>query len=122
MRAAKIAIAVLFLLATAILANSYYIKCVTINLTERINAVDIDNMESAKEEFESIYNKFKKAERYISLTVSHDDLTNIEEGFADIMGAFEAGAKTSIVMIKSRLTDALEHLGRLSGINLDSII
>jgi hypothetical protein len=121
-KTAKIAIAVLLLLATAILANSYYIKYITSDLTKRINAVDIENTETAKKEFEGIYNKFKKAERYISLTVSHDDLTNIEEGFADIMGAFEAGAKNSIIMIKSRLTDALEHLGRLSGINLDSII
>ena len=122
MKTTKIAIAVLIILAAAVLANSLYIKHITTELTKMINAVDTEDMEKTKREFADIYDKFKKAEKYISITVSHDDLTNIEEGFADIMGAIEAGAHTSIIMIKSRLSDALEHLGRLSGINLDSII
>lgn len=122
MKTTKIAIAVLIILAAAVLANSLYIKHITTELAKMIDSVDTEDMEKTKREFADIYDKFKKAEKYISITVSHDDLTNIEEGFADIMGAIEAGAHTSIIMIKSRLSDALEHLGRLSGINLDSII
>ena len=54
--------------------------------------------------------------------MSHDDLTNIEEAFAEIIGAARAGNEIGLITLKSRLRDSLEHLGRLSSINLDSIL
>lgn len=122
MKAFKIATAVLVLLIVAILLNSIFIGRISEDLAERIKALDLENMEIAAREAEEIYSDFKRAEKYISITVSHDDLTNIEESFSDIMGAFDANMKSDIIIIKSRLSDALSHLGRLSGINLDSII
>lgn len=69
----------------------------------------------------SLYENFQADERYISLTVNHDDLTNIEEAFAEMIGAAKAKDAEQFTITKSRLEDALAHLGRLSGINPDSI-
>ena len=122
MKATKIAVLVFVLLFGAILSNSVMISRVTHKLAEKVDRVNSENTENAAEEYERISEQFKKAERYISLTVSHDDLTNIEESFAEIIGAAKAGNKIGLVTLKSRLIDSLEHLGRLSSINLDSIL
>lgn len=122
MKAFKIATAVLVILIAAVILNSIFIGRITNDLAKRIDTLDVEEIEIASKEIEEIYGDFKRAEKYISITVSHDDLTNIEESFSDIIGALNAGRKSDVIIIKSRLFDALGHLGRLSGINLDSII
>ena len=122
MKPAKIAILVLILLFSAVFANSIYISTVTERLAEKVKDVEIDDLDYAMEKFEILREEFKKAEKYISITVSHDDLTNIEEGFADIIGAARSGMRANVITIKSRLEDSLKHLGRLSSLNLESII
>lgn len=121
MKAVNIAITVFLALTVAVTANSLYIGKLTKDFSEELRAVDIEGDDLA-EKFEAISKRFRKAEKFISITVSHDDLTNIEEGFADIIGAAKSGITADVERIKSRLVDSLEHLGRLSAINLDSII
>ena len=71
---------------------------------------------------ERLYDDFKKKESFISLPVSHDDLTNIESAFSELIGYLSAGEFGSAVATKNRLLDSLEHLRRLSDINLEAII
>ncbi len=121
MKTFKVAIIVLIVLLVLIVINSIYIKRLTDEIAKRVEAVDISS-ENAEENFKEICAYFKKSERFISITVSHDDLTNIEEAFSDIIGAAMADSEIDMTITKSRLTDALRHLGQLSSINLDSII
>lgn len=87
------------------------------------NAVsEIDNAEDKLSAAKEAYERFKSRETYISLTVNHDDLTSIEECFAEMIGYLEVGDNDGAHVTKSRLISSLEHLGRLSAINLDSII
>ena len=122
MKPAKIAIVFLIFLAAVIIANSLYISNVSEALAKKVDLIDTKDTEQCAIEYKKLFSEFRKAEKFISITVSHDDLTNIEESFADIIGAAEAGMEGNVIMIKSRLKDSLEHLGRLSGINLESII
>ena len=122
MKANKFAVTVLIILALLIFANSLYIERTTENFINDVELVDISSPESAKEKFEKLFASFKKAERVISITVGHDDLTHIEENFADIIGAARADDKDGLITTKSRLIDSLGHLRRLSGVSLDSII
>ncbi len=115
MKSIKTTSVFLFLLICSILANSFYIIKITNELSSELELAD-------NEEYREIAEKFQKHERYISLTVSHDDLTNIEEAFAELIGAANANDEARIITVKSRLKDSLSHLGRLSGINLDSIL
>jgi len=122
MRAVKISSAVLILLLAAVILNSVYISKITENFADKIQDTNTEDLKVAAENLKGVREEFKKAEKFISITVSHDDLTNIEEGFADIIGAAEAGMRVDVITIKSRLEDALRHLGRLSSINFDSVI
>ena len=122
MRAVKISSAVLILLLAAVILNSVYISKITENFADKIQDTNTEDLKVAAERLKGVREEFKKAEKFISITVSHDDLTNIEEGFADIIGAAEAGMRVDVITIKSRLEDALRHLGRLSSINFDSVI
>ena len=73
-------------------------------------------------EYEALYQSFMRKQKFISLTVSHDDLTEIENDLAEILGAISADDKESLIIAKSRLIMTLTHLRRLSGVNLDSIL
>ena len=106
----------------SVILNSLYISKTTEKFADRIKETDTEDLTAAAEILKDTHRDFKKAEKFISITVSHDDLTNIEEGFADIIGAAEAGMTVDVITIKSRLEDALRHLGRLSSINFDSVI
>ena len=115
------AYSILIILILVIVTNSIFIGKVTKDLAKEVDAVKTDDMTSATEEYEKILSSFRKAEKLISLTVSHDDLTNREESFSEIIGAAKAKDEASLIREKSRLRDALMHLGRLSQISLESI-
>ena len=122
MNATKFAYITLVLLLSTVLVNSFFIHRTTKIFADSAKSISTDNCEDAGNEFTELFERFRKAQKFINLTVSHDDLTNIEESFAEIIGAAEANDLEGIITAKSRLVDSLEHLGRLSGINLDSIL
>ena len=122
MKAFKLSIIILILLTVSVYANSLYIGHTTKSIAKMVESINTDDAEIAVQDFQTIFDEFRKAEKYISITVSHDDLTNIEESFSEIIGAANAGNLVGVKTVKSRLKDALLHLGRLSGINIDSIL
>ena len=76
----------------------------------------------AGEAYREIFDDYMKRQKYLGLTVSHDDLTNIEGEFYEIIGAADAKDDDTMKIAKSRLIGALMHLKRLCGINFDSIL
>lgn len=65
--------------------------------------------------------KYERYERFISISVSHNDLMNIEDLFAQYeQESLEDNEQRYVT--KNRLISALCHLRRLSTINIDSII
>ena len=122
MKAFRISIVALTLLIAAVFANSAYIQNMTDKFVADVDHINENDPDKAEAEVSKLYQKFKKAEKIISITTSHDDLTSIEEEFAEMIGAINAEDMSEVVKIKSRLRSSFEHLGRLSGINIDSII
>ncbi len=94
--------------------NIVYYRIKELDLTESSNA--------ALSISRDIYDDFKQKEKYISLTVNHNDLTNIENCFAELIGYLSVDDLEGAEVTKNRLLDSLCHLGRLSSFNLDSII
>ncbi len=76
---------------------------------------------SSGELYKDIYYDYMRRQKYIALTVNHDDLSTIETSFFEMLGAIDANDEESLIISKSRLLGALSHLKRLSGINMDSI-
>ena len=121
MKAVVIAIILLTLSLGAVIANSIILNSIIDEISEEVENAPDDGSEESLANYERIYDLYKKRVTYISLTTNHEDLTNIEESFSEIIGAAKANDTSSMIIKKSRLTDALRHLKRLSGINIESI-
>ena len=112
------AVTLLFVIGGVILNSAIVTKSVEA-ITERLENTPEEL--SFGDEYRDIFDDYMRRQRYIGITVSHDDLTNIESEFCEIIGAIEAADEEGLIIAKSRLVGALRHLGRLSGINADSI-
>ena len=122
MKTVKSAYVILCFSLLAVIINSITLNMLISKTLNEVKALPDILYESSYTDHEKIYNDFKKKEKYISLTVNHEDLTEVETSFAELLGATKAKDEESMLTIKSRLIDALEHLRRLSGINIDSIL
>ena len=115
------AIIIFILIIGFVITNSILLQNITSMLTEEISNLAVDS-EGALEEITKIDKSFKSKENYIGLTVSHDDLTNIEDCFAELTGYLSVGDSDGAEVTKHRLIRFLEHLRRLVGFNVDTII
>lgn len=119
MKAAIIAILSLSIVLISVFLNSFLvsrgIEDIIAKLEEAPSTLESYDL------YEEIFQEYTKKQRFIGLTVSHDDLTNIESEFHEILGSIEAQDEETLIIAKSRLIGALSHLRRLSGINADSI-
>lgn len=119
-----LAVIIFVLTASAVFANTYFLDRKISKLLDQVDGLIIDeeNIEKSENEAKAIWKKFKDEETYMSLSVNHDDLTSIEEILAELIGYLEIGDADEARVIKNRLSDALSHLRRLSGVNLDAVI
>lgn len=122
MKIEKIAYGILICTVVLISINSILLCRTVEDVTKAVTEGEERDTRIAEKEYTEIYDNFKKKESYIALTVNHGDLTSIEDAFAELIGAAKADDTDSLLIAKSRLIDALGHLKRLSGINIDSIL
>ena len=117
-------VVLLFLICTAVILNTVMLTKTINGFTERISTLEINESEvsSAESAARAAYEDFKASETFMSLTVNHNDLTAIEELFAEMIGYLSIADADGARVAKSRLIDALSHLRRLSGVNIDSIV
>ena len=110
---------VVCLLIVSVFLNSII---VSYNIKEVISRLEkLPDELSSEGEYLDIKNDFIKMRKYFSFTVNHEDIADVEHEFSDLTGSLAAKDKESFIISKSRLIDALTHLKRLSGINLESI-
>ena len=119
MKAAIIALIVLTFILTTVILNSFFVSRSIYTLLEKLKNAPSDI--NSYNIYSEIHDDFIKKQRFIGLTVSHEDMTNIEEELNEILGAIEAEDRETLIIAKSRLIGSLSHLRRLSGINADSI-
>ena len=114
---------ILLIVVTGVFINSFVLDRTIGNMAEEIREFNFSaQSENVTEEFLKLYESYKAAERYISITVSHDDLTNIDNDFNEIIGCLQVNDIQGATIAKSRLEGCFSHLWRLSSINIDSII
>ena len=124
MRVKIFAFALMIFLIVAVSINTYTIDKEILDISEKVDSLDIeeDSIDVPLKETKQIYELFKRRELFFSLTVNHDDLTSIDDSFAELIGNLEVSSWEDATVTKNRLLCSLEHLRRLSGINLDAII
>ena len=115
---------IFILILISVFVNTAMLQKQISEVISNVEELDLNEPDSAAvtKSAERLYDDFKKKESFISLTVSHDDLTNIESAFSELIGYLSVGEFGSAVATKNRLLDSLEHLRRLSDINLEAII
>ena len=121
MKTGIFAISVMIIVAISVTLNSIFLHKAITGFIEDASALDV-NVSSAYEEANTIRDRFSDKEHFVSLSVNHEDLTNIEEFYAELIGYLKVDMTDEAEVTKSRLLDALTHLRRLSGVNIDSII
>lgn len=113
---------ILILLTVFVIVNATVIVRITDGYIGELDAIVIpDDPKALEGSFSDMYARYMKHESYISLTANHEDLTNIENSFSELIGASAASDRETCMQVKSRLTDAFRHLGRLSSFNFYSI-
>ncbi len=91
------------------------------DIGDEVEAIDIKS-NGALENARMIFEDFMNKEIYISLSVNHEDLTDIESCFVEMIGYLEVGDTENAIVTKERLRHSLEHLRRLSTFTIDAII
>jgi len=124
MKAKIFSVILMTLLLSAVFINTYVIDKEILNLSNSLERTTIDekDIEGSLAEAKAVYDSYKKRETFLSLTVNHDDLTSIEDNFAEMIGNLSVKDADAARVSKNRLLCSLEHLRRLSGINFDAII
>ncbi|MBR5140106.1 MAG: DUF4363 family protein [Clostridia bacterium] len=121
MKSIRIAYIIFTLLLVATIINSIILGRIIEGFSQDISKAEEIDMATAEKEYSEIYERYKSIELYISLSINHDDLSNLENAFAEIIGAAKAGDREAVITIKSRMNDYLRHIRRLTGINIDSV-
>ncbi len=119
--AVKASYVILVLLLAAVILNSFFINAKVEEIYNISKEADGGELSLLSEKFTKIKECYQKNELIISLSVSHNDLTEIEFMLSEIEGAILAGDKEAAIIAKSRFENALLHLGRLSAFNFESI-
>jgi hypothetical protein len=118
----KIIGVIIFVIVTcSVLVNTVVIDRSLFEIICEVDKIDV-RQDNAKEMLISLYDGFKSKELFLSLSVSHDDITSIKTGFVDAISYLEQDDLPDAEVAKNRLRYFLEHLRRLSGINIDSVI
>lgn len=121
MKAVRFAVILLLCSLTFVVVNSLTLSAILDDVIEKTENTRDDDP-NLQEKYEEIYSDLESKMTYVSLTVNHEDLTSITDGFAELIGTLEAGDRDSFIAVKSRLISSLKHIRRLAGINIDSIL
>lgn len=121
MRDKMLSILLLVLIICFVVINTIIVERHIDETILTVEKLDIES-EGAKHNAEQIHNSFMAKQRYISLTVNHEDMTSIEDCFVEMIGFLSVNDTQNAEVAKYRLRNSLEHLRRLSGYNIDAII
>ena len=119
-----IAVCLFAVVISFVIINTIILDIQIEKMCDAVEAINIseNSLEDAEYALREIFEVYKRREVFISLTVNHEDLTNIEESFDEIIGYLSVGDADGARVTKNRLIGSLRHLRRLSGFNIDAII
>ncbi len=121
MKSVRFAYAVFAILVISVFINCFLISRTLDGICELILSAEEKDMALAKADYGEIFEKYNRRRLFIGLSVDHNDLSDIENAFSEIIGAADAGDSNAVMAAKSRLINRLRHIRRLSGINIESI-
>ena len=124
MKTKILAVIICAVTVVSVYVNTYFLDAVIGEIEGAVEALEIseNNMSDSLMDAREIQGLWERRETFMSLSVSHKDITDVGAILAELVGQLEVGNTDDAKVTKYRLTDALGHMRRLSGINIDSII
>ena len=119
MKAFIAAVSAMVLITAFVFFNSFFSARLIDEITDFAEQV---NEGTTPDEMQSLSEAYMNRRAYLALTVSHKDLSDIEDLIAELIGSATVGDEDGIEVTKSRLISALAHLRRLCAITFDSIL
>ena len=114
------AVIILTLLVSSVVLNTVILDRQISCLYEKSKNLNEENI--SEEKVDDLLHDFRKKEKFMGITVSHYDLTNIGECLVEMKACISQDDYTNAIIAKNRLEYFLEHLRRLSGFNIGAII
>lgn len=121
MKSVYFAYTVFIILVVFVFINCFALSNIIDEITELTASAEEENLVLAEKAYKEIYETYKAYKLFISLSVDHNDLSDIESAFSEIIGAAKADDAAGVMTAKSRLINRLRHIKRLSGINIESV-
>lgn len=121
MTAKRIALVIMTITVSFVIVNTIVLNICIRKFHEMVSKCDFST-KTGESEFYSAAEYYKKRYWFISLTVNHNDLGEVEGLISEIRGYIEIADKEGATVTKSRLVGSIEHLRRLVGINIDGIV
>lgn len=121
MKVKILSVVLLFFLIASVIANTFFLTRKIEQIISDIQSASTENTHDSAGRITEIFDNYQKAEGFLSLTVSHNDLSDINGYFTELMAYLSLGNAEEASVAKSRLIDALLHLKRLSGWNIQAI-
>lgn len=121
MKVKILSVVLLILLLAAVIINTALLTRRVDQIASEVQSVSMENTTDAMGRIMEIFDNYQRAEGFLSLTVSHNDLADINECFTELMAYLTLGNAEEASVAKSRLIDALMHLKRLSGWNIQAV-
>jgi hypothetical protein len=116
MKSILIPITVLIISVIAVITNSLVLDHL-LDLTEE----EIE-LAQTPEDIDAAFEKYQKRQYYLELTVNHSTLRDTENIFSELRAtASEDGIGEETDILKSRLSDTLDQIRRLSTIGIEGI-
>ena len=117
----KIAAFTIFIvIILSVVANTVILGKQIDDLSAEVKKIEIGA--GAYQKTSALLEDFRQKESFMSLTVSHDDLTTIGECIVEMQAYLSQEDYQNAEVEKNRLEYFLKHLKRLSGFNIDAII
>ena len=120
MKVKIIAVTIFIAIILLVTTNTVILAKQIDDLSAMVSEFDIG--EGAYQKATALLENFRQKEKFMSLTVSHDDLTTIGECMVEMRVYLSQEDYANARLSKNRLEYFLEHLRRLSGFNFESII
>ena len=119
-----ISVSLIIAIFATVLVLSIYLGKTLFKLEEAVKNYEItnkDNLSEVKKDFTVYYQSFRKYLIFLSFLMPDDILSEIENGYLDIISYSQAGSYESVLASKARLANDLENSRKMTTVGLMSV-
>lgn len=118
------ALVTLFIISFVTFGCSSYIREKTDGFLSRIEEIGVpdgDDLEKEQDAYEKLFSEWKRKSFIFNISATNQDILQIEEAFASVVGSCRANDREQYAVETKRLSSMFSHLKKRFEFNLNSI-